>query len=93
MAQLKDILIKRLMKKGMDLDMIPGFIRSLTNSYVYYPHVDFKQINDRLKYMGWDDFELDYFTFQLVLECLEGSGLKRSEYKSSQWYERNFCAA
>lgn len=74
----------------MDLDMIPGFIRSLTNSFAYYPHTDFKQVSDRLRYMGWDDFELDYFTFQLVLECLEGFGLKKSEYKPAQWYESNF---
>ena len=92
MGQLKDILINRLLNKGMELDMIPGFIRSLTNSYAYYPHVDFKQVNDRLRYMGWDDFELDYFTFQLVIECLEGFGLEKSEYKSAQWYENNFTA-
>jgi len=42
--------------------------------------------------MGWDDFELDYFTFQLVIECLEGFGLEKSEYKSAQWYENNFTA-
>ena len=90
MSQIKEILIDRLTNKGMDLNMIPGFIRSLTNSFVYYPHMDFKQVNDRLQYMGWDDFELDYFTFQLAIECLEGFGLKRSEYKSAQWFENNF---
>jgi len=90
MGQLKDILINRLLNKGMELDMIPGFIRSLTNSFAYYPHTDFKQVSDRMRYMGWDDFELDYFTFQLMLECLEGFGLKKSEYKSVQLYENNF---
>ncbi len=90
MGQLKEILIGRLTNKGMDLNMIPGFIRSLTNSVAYYPHMDFKQVNDRLQYMGWDDFELDYFTFQLMLECLEGLDLKRLEYKSAKWFENNF---
>jgi hypothetical protein len=90
MGPLKAILIDRLTNKGMDLNMIPGFIRSLTNSFAYHPHMDFRQVNDRLRYMGWDDFELDYFTFQLAIECLEGFGLKRSEYKSAQWFENNF---
>ena len=90
MGQLKEILIDRLTNKGMDLKIIPGFIRSLTNSFAYYPHMDFRQINDRLRYMGWNDFELDYFTFQLVIECLEGFGLDKSEYRSAQWYENNF---
>lgn len=90
MSELKEILIRRLENKGMDLEMIPGFIRSLNNSFTYYPHTDFKQINNRLRYMGWDDFDLDYFTFQLVMECLEGFGLEKSEYKSVQWYEKNF---
>ena len=90
MSQIKEILIDRLTNRGMDLNVIPGFIRSLTNSFAYYPHMDFKQINDRLRYMGWDDFELDYFTFQLVIECLEGFGLDKSEYRSAQWYENNF---
>lgn len=90
MSQIKEILIDRLTNKGMDMNMIPGFIRSLTNSFAYYPHMDFKQINDRLRYMGWDDFELDYFTFQLVIECLESFDLKKSEYKSVKWFENNF---
>ncbi len=90
MGQLKKILIDRLTNKGMDLNMIPGFIRSLTNSFAYYPHVSLPQVNKRLRYMGWDDFELDYFTFQLVIECLEGLGLEKSEYKSAQWFKKYF---
>lgn len=90
MSRLKKTLIQRLKNKGMELKMIPGFIRSLTNSFAYYPHINLKQINDRLQYMGWNDFELDYFTFQLVIDCLEPHGLRRSEYKSAQWFENNF---
>jgi len=93
MGQLKEILIARLKNKGMDLNIIPGFIRSLTSSFAYYPNVNLKQVNRRLRYMGWNDIELDYFTFQLIMECLEDFGLKKSEYKSAQWYEKNFCVA
>ncbi len=90
MNQIKEILIHRLTSKGMDMNVIPGFIRSLSNSVAYYPHTDFKQVIDRLQYMGWDDFELDYFTFQLVIECLESLGFKKSEYRSAHWFESNF---
>ncbi len=89
-SQLKEILINRLKNKGMELGMIPGFIRSLTNSFAYYPHVNLLEVNNRLRYMGWDDFELDYFTFQLAIECLESFSWKRSEYKPAKWFENNF---
>ncbi len=90
MSQLKGILINRLKNKGIELSMIPGFIRSLTNSFAYYPQVNLLEINNRLRYIGWDDFELDYFTFQLVIECLEGFGWKRFEYKPAKWFENKF---
>jgi len=91
MSQLKEILINRLKNKGMELSMIPGFIRSLSNSVAYNPYISLIQLNDRLRYMGWNDVELDYFTFQLVAECLEADGLKSSEYKSAQWFQNNFA--
>jgi len=89
-VQLKEILIHRLVDQGMGLNMIPGFIRSLANTFTYQPKMDLQQVNDRMQQMGWDDFELDYFTFRLAAECLEAYGLKKSEYKSAQWFEDNF---
>lgn len=90
MSQLKEILIHRLKKKGMELSIIPGFIRSLSNSFYINPHMNLLQVNNRMRYMGWDDFELDYYTFQLVIECLEAYGMKKSEYKPASWFEHNF---
>jgi hypothetical protein len=40
--------------------------------------------------MGWDDFDLDYYTFQLAIECLQDSGMDRLEYKTVNWFESNF---
>ncbi|MFC1489102.1 hypothetical protein ACFL6B_04555 [Thermodesulfobacteriota bacterium] len=90
MSQLREVLINRLKNRGMELGMIPGFIRILTNSFTSIPHLNLVQANRQLRYMGWDDFELDYFTFQLIIECLEASGLKKSEYVSARWFENNF---
>jgi hypothetical protein len=89
-VQLKEKLIHRLVEQGMDTNMIPGFIRSLANTFTYQPNMDLQQVNDRMQQMGWGDFELDYFTFRLAAECLEAYGLKKSEYKSAQWFENNF---
>jgi len=70
--------------------MILGFIRSLANTFTYHPHMNLQQANDRMQQMGWGDFELDYFTYRLAVECLEACGLNKSEYKSAQWFENNF---
>ena len=89
-VQLKKILIHRLVDQGMGLNMIPGFIRSLANTFTYHPHMNLQQANDRMQQMGWGDFELNYFTYRLAVECLEAYGLNKSEYKSAQWFENNF---
>jgi hypothetical protein len=92
MSQLKSRLIGRLKKKGMDVNMIPGFLRSLSNSLDMNPNLSLFQANKRLKYMGWNDFELDYFTFQLAMECLEAYGMKTPGYKPPQQFKHVFLA-
>jgi hypothetical protein len=88
--QLKEILIRRLVDQGIGLNMIPGFIRSLANTFTYHTHMNLQQTKDRMQQMGWGDFELNYFTYRLAVECLEAYGLKKPEYKSAQWFEDNF---
>lgn len=90
MKHLKKKLIKRLEKKGMEPGMIPGYIRSLSNSLHLKPYMTLLQVNDRLNYMGWRDFELDYSTFQLAVECLEAYGLTGSEYMPDNWFNNIF---
>ena len=88
--QLKEILIHRLVDQGIGLNMIPGFIRSLANTFTYHLHINLQQTKDRMQQMGWGDFKLNYFTYRLAVECLEACGLNKSEYKSAQWFENNF---
>jgi hypothetical protein len=33
------------------------------------------QINKRLHFLGWDDFEMDYHTLQLAKACFEAESL------------------
>jgi len=70
--------------------MIPGFIRSLANTFTYHPQMNLQQTNDRIQQLGWGDFELNYFAYRLAVECLEAYGLKKSEYKLAQWFVNNF---
>ena len=76
MSQLTHILIDRLKKKGIEPDTIPGFIRGLENTILGNPDVNLFQVNKRLHFLGWDDFELDYHTLQLAIACLEAEGLE-----------------
>ena len=90
MSRIKAILFQRLEDLGMDHALIPGFIRSLANSVDAAPHSNVYQVNERLRYMGWDNVQLDYHTFQLAVTCLESDGLKTLEYKPAQWFESHF---
>ena len=90
MNHLKEILISRLKNKGMELGMISGFMRSLSNSLFMNSDMNLFQVKEQLRYKGWDDFDLDYCTFQLAVECLEASGMKGLEYRPGAWFESKF---
>ena len=79
--QLTSILIERLEKKGMDPSIIPGFIRSLVNTVLVNSTTNLVQLNNQLHSLGWDDFELDYRTYELATACFESDGLKGMEDK------------
>jgi hypothetical protein len=90
MSRVKKILFHRLQAKGMEQDLIPGFIRSLANTVHASPPKSLVQINQHLHYLGWDTFELDDHTLQLAVTCFEADGLKNLEYKPAQWFETRF---
>ncbi|MCK5685198.1 hypothetical protein KAJ27_13800 [bacterium] len=83
-------LILRLIDNGIEASMIPGFIRSLVNASLIRPDMSHCKVNERLKYLGWHDIEIDYHTFQLALSSLENKGLSQLEYKSAPWYIDSF---
>ncbi|MBT4364838.1 MAG: hypothetical protein HN737_09840 [Desulfobacterales bacterium] len=90
MNQVKKILINRLENKGVELSLIPGFIRSLANSFMFNPQMNLSQVNKRLNYMGWENFEIDYHTLQLAISFFETEGIEKLEYKSPLWFENSF---
>ncbi|MBN1849998.1 MAG: hypothetical protein JW932_15605 [Deltaproteobacteria bacterium] len=76
LGQLERTFIKQLEKGGLESSFIPGFIRSLAKTISLDPQLNHLQINERLQYLGWDGFELDYHTLQLAVACFEANGIE-----------------
>lgn len=79
MNQLKEILLQRLENKGIEPGLIPALIKSIASSIPGISHMNLKELNRRLHLLGWDDFELDDHTLQLVIATLEDDGSIDSE--------------
>ena len=75
MDQNNEILIRRLKKKGLEADTIPGFIRDVDNNISENRSISLLEINRKLRFLGWDSIELDFHTFQLIIASFEAEGL------------------
>ena len=86
-CDLRQLLIQRLSHKGLEKNLIPGFLRSLANSIDMGQNPNFTLISKHMRQIGWDDIDLDYRTFELARNCLEAEGFVGQEYKPPKWYE------
>jgi len=77
-SHIKQTLIQRLEKKGVDRSKIPGLLREVANFYFVDPHVTLLHVNERMHYLGWNDFKMDYHTLQLAIACFEAESLNNS---------------
>jgi len=87
MSQLTEIVIKRLEEKGIRSDIIPGFVRNVINAISINPECNLQELNNRLHFLGWDDFELDEHTLQLVIAGFEAGGLRKRSALGAQCSE------
>jgi len=87
MSQLTEIVIKRLEEKGIRSDIIPGFVRNVINTISINPECNLQELNNRLHFLGWDDFELDEHTLQLVIAGFEVGGLRKRSARGAQCSE------
>jgi len=69
-----EVLIQRLEEKGLSATEIPGFIRSVPIVITDNPPMSLEGIDKRLHAIGWDSFELDDHTLQLITASLEAEG-------------------
>ncbi|MCK4792981.1 MAG: hypothetical protein KAV87_55135 [Desulfobacteraceae bacterium] len=70
----------------MEISIIPAFIRDLANTMVANGYSSPQGLNRRLRSLGWDDFELDDYTLQLIIAILEPD----LAYKPPHWFDRSF---
>jgi hypothetical protein len=73
--QYTQFLVDRLEKKGIETNVIPGLMRSLASTMALDPDMGLFQLNNHLRFLGWDGFELDYHTLELATACFEADGL------------------
>jgi hypothetical protein len=71
LADVEKILIDELKGKGIELRVIPRFIKDIANSLLADPYVNLSDVNERLHFLGWEDIELDYHTLQLAIATFE----------------------
>jgi len=70
-----EIFVQRLEKKGLAPSAIPGFLRSVMIVVADNPPMSLQEMNKRLHAIGWDSFEMDDHTLQLITASLEAEGL------------------
>ena len=88
---IKAHLMNRLEQKGVDPDLIPGLLRLLANSIFVHPQADRAQAGRHLKFLGWEGFELDEHTFQLVTACFELEKLESLKSMPPSWFSTRFA--
>ena len=86
MEKLIGILTERLAGKGMEVSTIPAFIRDLANTMVANGYSSLQELNRRLQSLGWEGFELDDCTLQLIIAIFEPDLV----YKPPHWFDRTF---
>jgi hypothetical protein len=80
--QLNKILKQRLDQKGIDSAAATGFIRNLTNILSEYPFLSLSEVNRIMQFLGWQDVNLDYHTFQLLIADLKPHQRNGLEFKN-----------
>jgi len=70
----KNQIVKKLSHHGLAPEAFPGFMKIFSSSLDGNMRLTLNQVNQRITYLGWQDGEIDYHTYQLALAYLESSG-------------------
>lgn len=73
MDDITKVIQKRFTDKGSEISTIPAYIRDLSNIISVRHEMNIQDINIQLRFLGWDDFELDYHTLQLIIAFIESN--------------------
>jgi hypothetical protein len=70
---LKKILLERLEGKGVEPVLIPGLLKNIMATLKDRPDITHEEVSERLHYIGWNDFDLDENTLQIIIADYEAS--------------------
>jgi hypothetical protein len=65
------ILIRHLVRKGIEITYIPAFIRNVAYTMAANPVISLEELNNQLRWLGWNDVDLDDCTLQMILAAFE----------------------
>jgi hypothetical protein len=77
---LKKILIERLEKKGVEPVLIPGLLKNILATLRDRPDITHEEVSEKLHYLGWNDFDLDENTMQIIIADYEFSAPMQTAY-------------
>jgi hypothetical protein len=77
---LKKILIERLEKKGVEPVLIPGLLKNIVATLRDRPDITHKEVSEKLHYLGWNDFDLDENTMQIIIADYKSSAPTHTAY-------------
>ena len=80
MTNLKKILLERLEKKGVEPVLIPGLLKSILTALKDRPDITHEEVSEQLHYIGWNDFDLDENTLQIIIADHEASAPTHHAY-------------
>ena len=79
-----DVMVNRLVSKGIEITSIPALIRNLANTIADNPNIELSELNDRMQSLGWNNIDLDEHSFQLVIAIFESDFLGTDNSEKSQ---------
>jgi hypothetical protein len=77
---LKKILLERFEKKGIEPVLIPGLMKNILVSLKERPDITREEVSERLHFIGWNDFDLDENTLQIIIADYEASAPTHPAY-------------
>jgi hypothetical protein len=77
---LKKILIERFEKKGVEPVLIPGLLKNIVATLRDRPDITHEEVSAKLHYLGWNDFDLDENTMQIIIADYESSAPTHTAY-------------
>jgi hypothetical protein len=77
---LKNILLDRLEKKGIEPVLIPGLLKNILATLKDRPDITHEEVSEKLHYIGWNDFDLDENTLQIIIADYEASAPTHPAY-------------